>query len=380
MSDFFFKNTAETKFIKNLISHVNIPSYSTIEDDRYVISDMTYIYKDSLIQCLKTGKFNHKDIYSYKIIQPYVFGDYYPQFTYRYNSMNSYYDSETHYHLGQYLRCLRDIKGIDLMPFYNCFNHKYISDIRLNIDKPYIDISSDPNIKVLAIPIKFNQLYTIALDSSDRLLMKAIIYDDLGQITKTTSRATKEYYTDDLSDSTQIYTNCSFKEPLYYEIKTDSKQLLQYEKYLYLCIQLPASSKSSICVLEGKYNSNVSEKIFSKEGLNQFSSNMMNRFYLHNLSLLQLNTHVSHACSEKLISYLLNNVITEREDLAKNIQRVEEHLDVPVTRVWTNSLRDLIYNNYLRHESITYDINGYVDVDIEKALMSGKMKVKHGNS
>ena len=94
--------------------------------------------------------------------------------------MNSYYDSETHYHLGQYLRCLRDIKGIDLMPFYNCFNHKYISDIRLNIDKPYIDISSDPNIQVLAIPIKFNQLYTIALDSSDRLLMKAIIYDDLG--------------------------------------------------------------------------------------------------------------------------------------------------------------------------------------------------------
>ena len=77
---------------------------------------------------------------------------------------------------------------------------------------------------------------------------------------------------------------------------------------------------------------------------------------------------------------MLNNVITEREDLAKNIQRVEEHLDVPVTRVWTNSLRDLIYNNYLRHESITYDINGYVDVDIEKALMTGKMKVKDGNS
>lgn len=76
----------------------------------------------------------------------------------------------------------------------------------------------------------------------------------------------------------------------------------------------------------------------------------------------------------------MNNVITEREDLAKNIQRVEEHLDVPVTRVWTNSLRDLIYNNYLSYESITYDINGYVDVDIEKALMSGKMKVKHGNS
>ena len=76
----------------------------------------------------------------------------------------------------------------------------------------------------------------------------------------------------------------------------------------------------------------------------------------------------------------MNNVITEREDLAKNIQRVEEHLDVPVTRVWTNSLRDLIYNNYLRYESITYDINGYVDVDIEKALMTGKMKVKNGNS
>ena len=77
---------------------------------------------------------------------------------------------------------------------------------------------------------------------------------------------------------------------------------------------------------------------------------------------------------------MLNNVITEREDLAKNIQRVEEHLDVPVTRVWTNSLRDLIYNNYLSYESITYDINGYVDVDIEKALMTGKMKVKNGNS
>ena len=35
-------------------------------------------------------------------------------------SKESFYDSDTHYHLGEYLRYYRGQTGIDLMPLYNC--------------------------------------------------------------------------------------------------------------------------------------------------------------------------------------------------------------------------------------------------------------------
>ena len=72
------------------------------------------------------------------------------------------------------------------MPFYNCFNYTLIQDILLTLDMKKLDeynketdpmkklkleqkgyeIGSDPNYKLVAIPIKFNKTYTIAIDCS----------------------------------------------------------------------------------------------------------------------------------------------------------------------------------------------------------------------
>jgi len=44
-------------------------------------------------------------------------------------SKSSYYDSDTHYRLGRYLRYIRDVYNINLMPFYNCYNYKSVNNI-----------------------------------------------------------------------------------------------------------------------------------------------------------------------------------------------------------------------------------------------------------
>ena len=52
-----------------------------------------------------------------------------------YISNTSYYDSNTHYFLGQYLRMIRDLYNIDLMAYYNCWCGNILDNLRLNIQK-----------------------------------------------------------------------------------------------------------------------------------------------------------------------------------------------------------------------------------------------------
>lgn len=63
---------------------------------------------------------------------------------------------------------IRDVKGIDLMHLYNCFNYNMVSNLSFEkIGKHQYQIESKTNkdYKVIAIPIKFNKTYTIAIDS-----------------------------------------------------------------------------------------------------------------------------------------------------------------------------------------------------------------------
>ena len=48
-------------------------------------------------------------------------------------SEGSMYDSKTHEYLGEYLRYLRDAKGINLMSMYNCFSNKICNNLNFKI-------------------------------------------------------------------------------------------------------------------------------------------------------------------------------------------------------------------------------------------------------
>ena len=54
----FFKNTLESKFIKYLLSYTPLPIFPTISSDDIIIEGCTYIYKDKILRCTKTGRFN----------------------------------------------------------------------------------------------------------------------------------------------------------------------------------------------------------------------------------------------------------------------------------------------------------------------------------
>ena len=115
----FFTKTIESKFIKNLLKNTPLPIYKVIRDNDYIIEGNIYIYKERIIKATKSGIIKSG---MYKILSFYNFGEDYPNYTERYISRYSYYDSDTHEFLGKYLRCLKGIYGLDLMPLYNCYS------------------------------------------------------------------------------------------------------------------------------------------------------------------------------------------------------------------------------------------------------------------
>ena len=78
-------------------------------------------------------------------------------------STSGQYDMDTHRKLGDYLRLLRSVYGLDLMPLYNCFNNYFVD----NVDLSSGNLSSNGNshYRVTLVPIKFNKDYTITMNS-----------------------------------------------------------------------------------------------------------------------------------------------------------------------------------------------------------------------
>ncbi len=415
----FYTNTTVSKFIKNLVAKNPIPMINTYSDGDIMLSNMLYIKNDYIVKC------NYKDgfiidsestnIDNYlDIIEPYIFGEHYDGITTTYKSNINSYDSTTHYYLGQYLRAIRDIKGIDLMPFYNCYNSTYIKDIKLyssttnSID---FKILTDPkhineDYKLIAIPIKFFKTYTIAVDCTTPYYIMPMIYGNKGIIKDNLLYDMSKYFGQKCQSS---YFNKPYKFKVDlrkfvseisnslndYGIKDDDnayKKIASYEKFLYLLIQLPINNKSSIVVLEGDYTDKKGINIIdtSRPEFSTLSYKQLNNLLLSDLSLLNRNDGNSYAFSDRLIEYLLLNAITSDEDITQNISRIQTYATSLTNQklnnyprymmfnntkgVWSNDLRYYLYSlvmssKYLKNK---YDINGFVDKDVEKIITRGQ--------
>ena len=54
----FFESTLVSTYIKYLLSCTPIPTYPTIETDEYMVAGITYIYKNDILLCTESGRFN----------------------------------------------------------------------------------------------------------------------------------------------------------------------------------------------------------------------------------------------------------------------------------------------------------------------------------
>lgn len=424
----FFTDTIESKFIKALLNNIELPIIPTVSiGDVIVANDKSidkskkvpscfYIFQNSIIKCTKSGVLvessesttSNTDIAEFEIIDSYNFGEKITDLTEKYVSTYNYYDSDTHYYLGQYLRCIRDIYDIDLMPFYNCFNYKILSDLYLissSNECDYMTLSNEDynssiqqKYKVIAVPIKFDKTYTIAVDCGTQVSLKSVFYGNLGSLKVSTPSGFQGELTSTLLENSGNYSisygTTSFSHPFTYKISSSSHisnvtdaEIKSYERHLYLIIQLPSTNTSSIVVLEGDYT-NKAVKVYNAEYIDSISSKQLNRLLLTGLQLLQFNDGVNYAFSNRLIEYLLSNVITSDDEISQNVQRVQLYASelpkyAPVLDdsgnysytlmgVWDNSLRSYIYQNYTHTRNRNLDINGFVDKDMEKYITKGR--------
>lgn len=434
----FFESTIISKYIKYLLSYSPLPIYPTISSDDIIIEGCLYIYKDKILKCTKTGRFRginsnqyiddhlyvnewvyttndpdaiaryeydpvsdtwdftkmdyltvtddivrqwYKPVGEYQIIGDYTFGNSIPNTTQRFISNNSYYDPQTHRFLGDYLRCLRDIYGLDLMSMYNCFCYDMADNITLQMDnnkdtsatKEYIIKEAPLKAKVMLVPIKFNKTYTIAIDCDFPVLMKSIIYD--GTLIEDKDG---NLFTDKIPETITKFNNMQFINPVTYTVENKTATLQDYEKYLYLAIQLPNNNNSSIVVLEGDYSAVASNYISDVSSLNRISDKQLSSIFRSRLSLLEHNDNNQIPFADKLISYLLRYTIDVREYIDDNVANIETKIgyNPPLKDfykgIWDNNLRYVLYKEYMDIENVDYidklDILGFVDRDIENAV------------
>ena len=391
----------------------------TISNDSPLVVGKTYYIKDSsnnynmldsiAIQPVeyyeRTGTITASNQEYFKIIQPYVFGEFYPGITSNFKSNSSLYDSNTHYMLGQYLRAQRDLFDLDLMPFYNCFDGTISDKIRVEKDINNKDVLNtnnniDDGLITYIVPIKYNNEYTLYYNSDIPFLIKPVYYNGI-TLTPLSN----------ISNNTEIQStkvkSCSFRNPyIIPDIKrfgghdvTETLNSKLIEDYLCLLIQVNKSNLSNIVVLEGNYKgvninniTNVNKlpevKYGASEDVLKLSQSELNSILKPYSSLLYKNNGTNYTFNDRLLEYLLLSPIINRDKVRDNILRVQQYLSnekavkefgqkYPYTYkkdIWDSLMRLYIYNLVIKDSKnpLFLDINGFVDKDSEFIIDRGK--------
>lgn len=330
----FYESTVISKFIKNLLAETNIPIVPFV--DILPTKDGVYLYKNNIVNIVN-GK---QTVYS-----PYIFGKEYSGLTTKFVSSVYGYDSETHKWLGNYLRTIRGCYGVDLMPLYNCYNNYYLANYKMEINKQRIGVRPDryayiPHInrlaenedtsnKIIAIPIKYSQTYTIAIDCPTPydICFGYICRDEVLSYIK---RA-------------RHIKSSAFNRPFTINSNTSTDEETNY----YMFINLPKDIGSSIVVLEGNYtkvreywkaNTSILGNTTEDSSIKQSTPTTVGQ-----LSLLQMNNGISYPFSDRLIEYLLLNPITQADKIDNNIILGQKWAD---TVGFADNSTDKSYDNY----------------------------------
>lgn len=410
----FNTDTLGSRFIKSLLSQTPVPLFTCVVDGDYLVEGCYYVYKNFIIKCHTGGVLRVSEsealkpsemLYPRDDLFPAIY--LYPESGYRFatfhvlsyidsndrfnfntfDSSVSHYDSDTHIQLGKYLRYLQSTSGPDLMNYYNCYSGITFGDVELKTAHEFqfehvtVQRVSQQRYKVIAVPILFGKTYSIFLDCPSEVLVRACLYDKTGLIDSSvsfaeTSNDIKTPIVTDaldtaLKNSGRIYTHMRFKTPETFRIEIDELSSMLLQKYLYLLIQVPLSNNSSIVVLE---NFDDSTGIACDEN--------HVRKYITKPYLTKMNTYCSYAFSDRLVEYLLGNIISSQDSNRKNIEKVQDALSQtnPSYKIkliknpkqkgyWDSSISSLLFNiaeTELRDNC--YDQDGFVNKDMEQII------------
>lgn len=389
------------------VYHNKVESYPAALDEEKAIKyplRMRYIpyIKDGRIQEYVDGVWHdchatleehlgvHKNNNSKYLVQYYSYGQKVSNYTKNLRIQNNVYDSYTHEYLGDYLRFQRDFNNLNLMPLYNCFSNRACPNLKLefNIRDYKVNFNTDQSFnttlyKYYMVPVKFFKDYTIAIESEADVEICCCIYGAYQNLDSQFENIPKLTY--------QCLSANQFNKPKLYSkiknlnsllVKNSNIELAQYEEDLKLILKIPATTNSSIVILEGNYtNYKASNKtvinLESEESIEWLSDKLITP-----LQLLRMNTGESYPFADRLLEYLLGNAVTLNEEIEDNIIRVktlansrcpEEFIDYS-NGVWEPKLQALIYNyinRYANTHDINHDILGFVDKDVEKLYSTG---------
>jgi len=302
-----------TGFIKEFLHNFNLPTCKVYREDRKLNKGRVYVKGNYLY------RYNGSDLdnLGYFISSKVMLNS-----TSKLQINSSIYDSYTHEYLGNYLRFLRDYDKLDLMSLYNCFSDRRPVDINLTLltkTGNYFRINTeDKRYNYYIVPIKFDEEYTIAIDSPTPYEICGLLY--LGdEVTEMSTKLIKETY--------KVINGSTFSSPYVYKLDVDSDNYWEWEKYLKLLIKLPKVVDSSIVVLEGNYLTDSSviggvltpKKYYFQPAAKEEEINPATK-----LSLLRINDKVSYPFADRLVEYLLGNVITKLDKIEGNINRVQD--------------------------------------------------------
>lgn len=383
----FYTDTLGSRFIKSLLAQTPIPVFDSVTEGDLLTTGCYYVYRDFIIHCVESGLLhtNARDtLMPSNMVYParseissssarfYVVAytdEYNRQYCSAYRSNVNHYDSQTHYHLGRYLRYLNTTKNINLMPYYNCFNGTYFPDLELYVDEGKVKIKrvSKQHYKIVGIPVLFGHSYTIALDCPTQILLRACIHDDSGYVEELPGLQNT------FQDTARVLGHCSFHNPVTISVGMSESKYAMQERNLYLIIQLPLNNTSSIVVLEN----------YTKPAKVVCNENSVKQATLLNPSLLSINTHSPVAFSNRIIEYLLGNVISSSDPHSKDIIKVQQALSninanyktglkqgIYRWGVWDNNIATLIHDllEQTAEDQYSCDHDGNINKDVEQIL------------
>lgn len=353
-------------YIKQLLASFNLPQCPI--GDKDFTRSTHYIVNNSLW-------FYNANSDERKIISSYKENDKIENITKNLEIRNNIYDSYTHEYLGDYLRYLRDYKNLNLLSMYNCFSNVCIESVKFEVHGSVFDANSK-EYTIFAIPIKFNQKYTIAIDWHGIIEMCCGFYSNGKRYDNSTATLSVE------NSTYHRESGLRFNHPYIFDKLADNASINNdycFEKDFKLFLKVPNVCKSSIVILEGDYSSDAelllsNEKmIINKEDNNYLHADLE---YKTKPQLLSMNFQESYLIADRLVEYLSNQVITPNDPVINNIRRLQKksivEYDVPYAYlgIWNNELRNFLYTYIIDNDAINkyYDMLGYVDKDVERTF------------